>query len=385
MKRFGKFEKQAEVTPKKQPDVKKSVLLQTYFTSLLSLVLCTTMFFGTSYAWFSSEVTSAENEIYVGTLKVGLYKDSDVNLASGDGSNNNKLFDSSLRWVPGFTTLETIRVANEGELAFKYVLSFTDGSVTGEKDLATVAENFEVWVYDHKDRPAPNPASFSDISAEGSGWVCVGLDEVLSGTPVLEGVKASGSENNADVYTVALHMKENANASVMGHVIKLNVKLVAYQLNSESNALAKSYDEIVTVSNEEQLEAAFNNSLLISNIEIKREAGCEITVNGVMDGNGKTISGKPMVVVASNGGEICNLTIKNVLKPQGGITLTNCTFEKGTLDVSAMQTYGTVTLVNCNYSGKLIEKAVLTANGETVTITETNALTVTGEKMIALK
>ena len=75
MKKYGKYEKRPE--PKviakspakkadKQPKV-KSMLLQTYFTSLLCLILCVTMFFGTSYAWFTSEVNNSANETYVGT------------------------------------------------------------------------------------------------------------------------------------------------------------------------------------------------------------------------------------------------------------------------------------------------------------------------------
>ena len=102
MKKYGKYEKRPE--PKavsknpaknadKQPAV-KSMLLQTYFTSLLCLVLCVTMFLGTSYAWFTSEVNNSANEIYVGTLKVGLLKETDAgvqDLATGDI----KLFDKT--------------------------------------------------------------------------------------------------------------------------------------------------------------------------------------------------------------------------------------------------------------------------------------------------
>ena len=103
MKKFGKFEKRPEAAQKKQPNV-KSALLQTYMVSLLSLVLCVTMFFGTSYAWFTSEVTNQGNEIYIGTLDVGLFKQNGTNWdsLSADGK---KLFDGSIRWEPGFTAL----------------------------------------------------------------------------------------------------------------------------------------------------------------------------------------------------------------------------------------------------------------------------------------
>ena len=67
MKKTGKFEKAPEAAPAKPPKV-KNLLLQTYFTSLACMILCVSMFFGTSYAWFSSEVTNTTNEIYAGTL-----------------------------------------------------------------------------------------------------------------------------------------------------------------------------------------------------------------------------------------------------------------------------------------------------------------------------
>ena len=49
MRKYGKFERMQDGTRAKPPKV-KNVLLQTYFTSLLCMVLCVSMFFGTSYA-----------------------------------------------------------------------------------------------------------------------------------------------------------------------------------------------------------------------------------------------------------------------------------------------------------------------------------------------
>ena len=107
MRKYGKYERRPEPkapagVPAKKVNTKrpqvKSMLLQTYFTSLLCLVLCVTMFFGTSYAWFTSEVNNSANEIYVGTLKVGLLKETDAgtqDLATSDS----KLFDKNIRTV----------------------------------------------------------------------------------------------------------------------------------------------------------------------------------------------------------------------------------------------------------------------------------------------
>ncbi len=217
--KYGKYEKRPEGASEKQPKV-KSMLLQAYFAGLLSLVLCVTMFFGTSYAWFTSEVNNTGNEIYVGTLKVGLYKDS-TNLNGSD----TKLFDGNIRWEPGYTALETITVRNEGDLAFKYVLNFTDGSLAAGSTAAleTVAARFEVRVCNG----TASPASYAEITEE-NGWTqAVSLADLLTGQAVLSGeMEAAGA---AATYTVALHMKEDADAEVMGEKISLNVKLIAYQ------------------------------------------------------------------------------------------------------------------------------------------------------------
>ena len=254
MRKYGKYERMPDGTRAKQPPV-KSMLLQTYFTSLLCMVLCVTMFFGTSYAWFTSEVNNTANEIYIGTLDVELEKQVGAEWKSlselTDGTNTTKLFDNNIRWEPGYTALETIKVVNEGDLAFKYVLSFTDGSLAEGSTLSVenVAKYFDVWVYDHranegKENVKLNPDSYAALTAENSGWVSAGsLDELLDGKTVLDGVM-SDSETSANAgttdgvateatYTIALHMKEDADSAVMGQKISLNVKLVAYQMAFE--------------------------------------------------------------------------------------------------------------------------------------------------------
>ena len=62
MRRVGKYEK-----------MRAKALMQTYITSLLCLVLCVGMFLGTSYAWFTSEVISEENQIAAEDTEVYSY------------------------------------------------------------------------------------------------------------------------------------------------------------------------------------------------------------------------------------------------------------------------------------------------------------------------
>lgn len=330
-KNYGKFDKKPKV---------KDVLLQTYFTSLLCLVLCVTMFFGTSFAWFTSEVNNVGNEVYIGTLDVDLFKvtgNTEMDMSRSDV----KLFDNKIRWEPGYTALETIRIENAGDLAFKYVLNFTDGKLADQAStvdnqtaaatavkIEDVAKYFEVWVYDHN-AAGPDEETFAAIQAEGSGWDYAGtLDELLTGKSVLSGEIEYGeksltpSESTATettkTHTIALHMKETATNetvndmnTLMGRKISLNVKLVAYQMASEKDDLGSTYDRFVSTSKE--LQNAFQSSgnvILASNIQLD---GTTLTVpenvSVILDLNGYKITDTidaPASLITNNGNLVIN-------------------------------------------------------------------------------
>ena len=271
MRKFGKYEKMPDGTKAKQPAV-KSALLQTYFTSLICLVLCVTMFFGTTFAWFTSEVTNSGNEIYIGTLDAKLEKlldnDTWASLDSAEAGNDIKLFDGDIRWEPGYTSMETIKVSNEGDLSFRYALTFTDGMLDGVKndeELIKVAQFFTVYVHAGAFTDSdPKPASFAEIKtsaeSEDGTWRAVRMgkdpatlaDILEKGFPVLSGNMELPTEE--DTYILALHMNETAgegqtleesiqlSQGLMGKRINLNVKLTAYQRTHEEDAFNKDYD-----------------------------------------------------------------------------------------------------------------------------------------------
>lgn len=226
----------------------KNVLLHTYLTSLLSLVLCVSMFLGTSYAWFTSEVSNSGNEIYIGTLKADLQDASGNSLVDSD----EKLFDGSICWEPGYTALETVKIVNKGDLAFRYALTFSDGKLDGSTDAAalrTVAENFLVYVHPGEyAQGEAAPKSFAEIE-NSEHWTPVRLgkdsatlaDILEKSLPVLSGNMENVAEE--DTYIIALHMNEDATGEeLMGQRIGLNVKLTAYQRTHEQDAFGADYD-----------------------------------------------------------------------------------------------------------------------------------------------
>ncbi|MBQ5607854.1 MAG: hypothetical protein IIU86_02380 [Oscillospiraceae bacterium] len=269
MRKYGKYEKRSEGVPGKQAKV-KNMLLQTYFTGLICLIVCVSMFIGTSYAWFTSEAKNEGNEIYIGTLDAKLEVLKDSQWVNVEENADVKIFDNNIRWEPGYTTMETIKISNEGNLSFRYALSFTDGKLDGVKndeELIKVAQCFTVYVHADDFDPEngdPRPNSFADIEEsvknEDGRWRVVRLgkdpatlaDILTRGFPVLSGNMEQ--ENEADTYVIALHMLETAgegeieadsialSKNLMGKKINLNVKLTAYQRTHEQDAFNADYD-----------------------------------------------------------------------------------------------------------------------------------------------
>jgi len=415
--------KAAPASAEKKKAAAKSTVLQTYFTSLLSLVLCVVMFFGTTYAWFTSEVNNVKNEIYIGILDVEMEKA----LADGkwaslseleNGVNKTNLFDRNIRWEPGYTTLETIRVVNKGDLAFRYTLAFTDGTFTDKTSAALenekwkdVAKHFDVWVYDHgaNKNAAPTATSYDQIISEGSGWISAGsLVDVLSGKAVLSGEMAAvrkpapqetaavaaaettateatepvnpGTTDGiatASTYTIALHMKEDADISVMGHKITLNVKLIAYQMGKETDDFGNHYDKMVATA-EELNEALKEGGKIVLATDLRLvDTKIEVPkgVTAVLNLNGRNITGTGVpgdVLIENNG----NLTIEGNGKIAIAFAGTvdnnksvNAISNRGVLTINGGEISNTGTGNQIGYAIDNYNGAALTVNGGKITAT----------------
>ena len=108
--------------------------------SLLALVMCISMLIGSTYAWFTDSVTSANNKIQSGTLKLDLeLLDKEDGWASIKESKA-PIFDYDL-WEPGYTDVKVLKVENEGSLALKWYAKFISAD-----DLSILADVIDVYV-----------------------------------------------------------------------------------------------------------------------------------------------------------------------------------------------------------------------------------------------
>ena len=112
--------------------------------SLLSLVLCFSMLIGTTFAWFTDSVTSANNIIKSGNLDIEMYwaeGTEDPTNASWTDASTGAIFNYD-NWEPGYVEVRHIKIANEGTLALKYKVQIVaNGEVS---DLADVIDVYYV-------------------------------------------------------------------------------------------------------------------------------------------------------------------------------------------------------------------------------------------------
>ena len=98
---------------------KKSLLM-----SSISLLLCISMFIGSTFAWFTDSASSAGNKIQSGILKL------DVELLDKETQEWHSIKDTQEplfnydKWEPGYTVENILKIENEGNLALKWVAKF---------------------------------------------------------------------------------------------------------------------------------------------------------------------------------------------------------------------------------------------------------------------
>ena len=203
-------------------------------SSVLSLLLCATLLVGTTFAWFTDSVTSANNIIRSGNLDVEMYwaegkSDPDADTTVWADASTGAIFENDL-WEPGYTEVRHIKIANVGSLALKYQIH-----IVANGDVSDLAKVIDVYFLD----PAKQVADRAALS----GIMPVGtLADLLAGMPG----NASGdlSAGKADVITIALKMRESAGNEYQNKAIGTNftVQLLATQLTEEKDSFDDQYD-----------------------------------------------------------------------------------------------------------------------------------------------
>ncbi len=226
-------------------------------SSVVALFLCFSMLLGTTFAWFTDTVTSANNIIQSGTLDVVLEYKNNWSDEWAPVDENTKIFKEGVLYEPGYTEVVYLRVSNAGSLALKYQLSFNITQDKGSKNVYgedfKLSEYLKVGTYVQDEyssgfnyadllmptmfgtrQAALNSVKLSAISS---------ADAVIrNDAPVLPGTET------AQVIAIVLTMPEevgneaNTQPGATAPWIELGVRLYATQYTHEEDSFDNQYD-----------------------------------------------------------------------------------------------------------------------------------------------
>ena len=198
-------------------------------TSVLALLLCVSMLVGTTYAWFTDSVTSTNNKIVAGNLKI------DLELLGDNGwtsikDNPQPLFDYE-NWEPGYTEVKVLQIKNEGSLALKWVAKFTS-----EKVLSKLADVIDVYV--------STTATTYPADRDLTGYTKVGTLREFVNT-IEETTKGTLEAGQSTTLAIALQMQETAGNEYQGLDLggAFDIQIFATQYTFESDSFGPDYDE----------------------------------------------------------------------------------------------------------------------------------------------
>ena len=232
----------------KQKNTKRALL-----ASLLSLVLCVAMLVGTSFAWFTDGVSTANNKIVAGNLDVALYNiDGGVETEVTEETN---LFDSGSLWEPGHVEVVNLKIANLGSLALTYQFSINVASEIGSVNVYgnefMLSDYIEFAVIEGNQSYESRDAAITAAEEAGSvpiSQLNVNDEDVLYPAGSEDGISEKyvtlvvymptsvGNDANYMTYD------ENGDA-ITPPEIALGVTLVATQTPYESDSFNEYYDE----------------------------------------------------------------------------------------------------------------------------------------------
>lgn len=209
-------------------------------SSVVALILCCSMLVGTTFAWFTDEVTSGVNTIQAGKLDV----DALVGGKSIEGIDT--LFNDVELWEPGAVAYENVTIVNKGNLDLKYSLmigfdnentvTLEDGSVVGLSDILKVAVV----------KGGINVADRNELLTSNITWT--DMKDWAVESIALEA-------NKEEVYGIAIcwqptandnnwNVQESETSDKKALHIDLGIKVFATQLASESDSFDNQYDAL---------------------------------------------------------------------------------------------------------------------------------------------
>lgn len=236
----------------KTKNTKRALLM-----SALSLLMCISMFIGSTFAWFTDSVTSANNVIHSGNLDVVLEYKTDWSDEWASVDENTKLFKDGALYEPGYTEVVYLRVSNAGSLALKYMLSFNianeEGSTNVYGEEFKLSDYLQIGSYVQDEYSSGfnyvNTLMPIMFGSREKALENVDLNTLSSANPIIrENAPLLPGEETAQVYALVLTMPEtvgneaNTKVDKDAPYIELGIRLYATQYTYEEDSIDNQYD-----------------------------------------------------------------------------------------------------------------------------------------------
>ena len=351
-----------------------------FVTSVISLILCVSMLVGTTFAWFTDSVTSANNKIQAGNLKIDLeLLDKESNTWTSLKESQAPIFDYDL-WEPGYTDVKILKVENEGNLALKWFATFHS-----DAELSILANVIDVYVC-----PSEEELKYPE-GRELTGYTKVGTvaEFINTMSSTTKGSLLPEDENGEDGIAylgIALKMQESAgneyqNLSLGG---AFDIQILATQYTYEEDSFDEFYDEDAAtyVAYDATKTPLENGNALIAAVAAANEGDAIVLGAGKyqLPKDGLSIEKDNLVLVGETGAEIefAEAYTQGMIQVSGDdVVMLNLTLNKnrnGTNQVILAAGAENLTVQGCTFYG------VNTGNVPTVGIYFYDNEAATGEK-----
>ena len=208
--------------------------------SVMALFLCVTMLMGTTYAWFTDSVTSANNKIVAGTLDVQLWmhngteyvdiSDSTQPLFGADDDSLAVNDPTDTVWEPGKTQVVYLSIRNGGNLDLKYKVAINVKNSTNNLH--------EVMQY------AITPDAQPDNAEKVTAWDASKANDVVLGINATDANNVVLKAGEEHYFALSVHMDEEAGNTYMNGTVDFDMTVLAGQLNSEEDSFGPDYDKL---------------------------------------------------------------------------------------------------------------------------------------------
>ena len=224
--------------------MKKRSTKSAMLSAVMALVICFTALVGTTFAWFTDSVTSANNIITAGNLDIELeYWDGD-SWETVEGED--EILDPDALWEPGYTAVVYLRVRKLGTLDLKYQLGVNIVTETAGTNVA--GDEFLLSDYIYFD-------VFDDVNGEDENSAFADRAAAMANTTettlISDGFNRAGSmmADSAPKYLAMVVYMPTTVGNVANHngtdkpEIELGITMLATQLASEQDSFGSDYDE----------------------------------------------------------------------------------------------------------------------------------------------